>query len=289
LSDVFKDFLHESNIQWGELIGGLLIIGCSIALVTSFWNQIAQKPFFQFAIFTGVTAATLGLGLYTEHRWKLPTTSRGILLIATLLVPLNFLAFATLSHGHATAPLMLLAEVAVLGLFGFLVWRAAQVLTLIWPNLLASGVIALSASLLLAQHLHRAPLFLLAGVPVGILWVHIGIALARARHWKQIHSQGAHAIFLLLGVLGFATALPLGLIVIETGDALRAAQRLSPLLSFATTPALAMGLLLWKRISSKRLATGAPSGPRSASPRRFSWSARSASLGPILRDCCHWR
>jgi len=47
-----------------------------------------------------VTSAIFGTGLYTEHRWKLPTTSRGLLLIATLLVPLNFLAF---SRGGASA------------------------------------------------------------------------------------------------------------------------------------------------------------------------------------------
>src|SRR6185312_16264816 len=112
MSEVLAAFMRESNIRWGELIGGLLIIGGSIALVISFWNQIAGKPFFQFGIFTTVTAALMGLGLYAEHRWKLPTTSRGILLIATLLVPLNFVAFAALSHGAPSAPLVTIVELA---------------------------------------------------------------------------------------------------------------------------------------------------------------------------------
>src|SRR5438067_8158871 len=99
-SEIFKRFMEESNIRWGELIGGLLIIGCSIALVLTFWEQIATQPWLRFFLFTAVTSALFGTGLYTEHRWKLPTTSRGLLLIATLLVPLNFLAF---SRGGATS------------------------------------------------------------------------------------------------------------------------------------------------------------------------------------------
>ena len=93
-SEVLNSFMEESNIRWGEIIGGLLIIGCSTALVVSLWAQISQIPVLKFLIFTTVTAILFGIGLYTEHRWKLPTTSRGILTIATLLVPLNFLAIA---------------------------------------------------------------------------------------------------------------------------------------------------------------------------------------------------
>src|SRR6185369_11269273 len=34
-SEVLNSFMEESNIRWGEIIGGLLIIGCSTALVVS--------------------------------------------------------------------------------------------------------------------------------------------------------------------------------------------------------------------------------------------------------------
>ena len=84
-SEVLNAFMEESNIRWGEIIGGLLIIGCSTALVVSLWAQISEIPVLKFLIFTTVTAILFGIGLYTEHRWKLPTTSRGILTIATLL------------------------------------------------------------------------------------------------------------------------------------------------------------------------------------------------------------
>src|SRR5215212_2814114 len=75
-SEVLNSFMEESNIRWGEIIGGLLIIGCSTALVVSLWAQISQIPVLKFLIFTTVTAVLFGIGLYTEHRWKLPTTSR---------------------------------------------------------------------------------------------------------------------------------------------------------------------------------------------------------------------
>src|ERR1700745_2086759 len=96
-SEVLNSFMEESNVRWGEIIGGLLIIGCSTALVVSLWSQISEIPVFKFLIFTTVTAVLFGIGMYTDHRWKLPTTSRGILTIGTLLVPLNFLAIAAVS------------------------------------------------------------------------------------------------------------------------------------------------------------------------------------------------
>src|ERR1041385_8343590 len=43
-SEVLTSFMEESNIRWGEIIGGLLIIGCSPALVVSLWSQLSQIP-----------------------------------------------------------------------------------------------------------------------------------------------------------------------------------------------------------------------------------------------------
>ena len=46
-----------------------------------------------------ITSALFGAGFYTLHHWKLESTSRGLLLIGTLLVPLNFLVLAGLTRG----------------------------------------------------------------------------------------------------------------------------------------------------------------------------------------------
>ena len=263
-SQVFAAFLRESNIRWGELVGGLLIVGCSVALVISFWGQIAAKPFFQFGLFTGITTATLALGLYAEHRWKLPTTSRGILLIATMLVPLNFLALAALSHGARASAFVSVGEVAALALFGFLVWHAARVLAPYWPHLLTLGVTVLSAALLITQHFTNAqsagrPLAL-GVLPVAVYGGIIAAMLRRAGRWKQIRAHGAEAIFLVLGVLSFATALDFGLLILPSAHPFRVAHDLSPLLSLAAAPAMACGLLLWRRIKDKRASRARTAG-----------------------------
>jgi len=124
-ADVLAAFMEQSNIRWGEIIGGLLIIGCSTALVISLWAQISRVPVIKFLIFTTVTAALFGIGFYTAHRWKLPTTSRGILTIATLLVPLNFLAIAAVSTNTTPGVLVLGSEIIAPVLFLCLVYLLA--------------------------------------------------------------------------------------------------------------------------------------------------------------------
>src|SRR5262249_45094372 len=94
LGDMLASFMEERNILWGELVGGLLIVGCSIALVLTLWRSLEQVPFFPFLIFASITAALFGAGQYTLHHWKLESTSRGLLVIALLLVPLNVLVLA---------------------------------------------------------------------------------------------------------------------------------------------------------------------------------------------------
>src|SRR5215475_3927920 len=152
-AEMLNSFMEESNIRWGEIIGGLLIIGCSTALVISLWSQISQIPVLKFLIFTTVTAALFGVGLYTEHRWKLPTTSRGILTIATLLVPLNFLAIAAVSGGTASPGILIIAsELIAPAIFLCLVYFAGRVLTPSWPHLLGAGVLGSSIGQLLVRH-----------------------------------------------------------------------------------------------------------------------------------------
>jgi hypothetical protein len=82
------EFLRQRNILWGELVGGLLVIGCSTALVISLWHTFSDNPLFKFFTFTGANAAVYGAGLYTQRRWRLESTSRGLLVIAVLLTPL---------------------------------------------------------------------------------------------------------------------------------------------------------------------------------------------------------
>ena len=95
-AEMLAGFMEERNILWGELVGGMLIVGCSIALVISLWRTLEQIPYFPFLVIAALTACLFGAGFYTLSHWKLESTSRGLLVIGTLLVPLNFLVLAGL-------------------------------------------------------------------------------------------------------------------------------------------------------------------------------------------------
>src|SRR5262249_25364883 len=110
LADVLGAFMEERNILWGELVGGLLIVGCSIALVITLWHSLEARPFFPFLLFAGITTALFGAGQYTLHHWKLQATSRGLLVIALLLVPLDLLVLAGVSARAPNDPLAIALE-----------------------------------------------------------------------------------------------------------------------------------------------------------------------------------
>ncbi len=256
-SEVLAAFMEEKHIRWGELIGGLLIIGCSAALVISFWTQIAQ---FKFYLFTAVTAALFGIGFYSERRWKLPTTSSGVLLIATLLVPLNFLAIAAFSEGTAHFEMFgIFRELAALVLFAWLVQRAAGVLAPRWPALLTVGVLGSSLVQLLVRRLELSgvgtPLLLTLGVATLASYaVPVVLMLRRARQWEETGATEVNAMLNLLGMLTFTVLLPLGLLIYKTGDIAGALQQLAPLFCLGGTPALATGLMIWQRVCRPELA-----------------------------------
>src|SRR5690606_17982082 len=98
LADVLSAFMQERNIRWGELVSGLLIVGSAAGLVLSLRDQLREWiPYFPAFLFLLGTAALHGAGLYTLRRWNLQSTSRGVLTITLLLVPLNFLAAILIS------------------------------------------------------------------------------------------------------------------------------------------------------------------------------------------------
>jgi hypothetical protein len=266
LTEVLAAFMEQSNIRWGEIIGGLLIIGCSTALVISLWNEISRIPVLKFFIFTSVTAALFGVGLYTEHRWKLPTTSRGILTIATLLVPLNFLAIAAVSKGEIPAGALVLAsELIAPALFLCLVYFAGRIITHAWPHLLVFGVLGSSLGQLLVRHfaypgIAPSRLIALGFFPLICFVVATGWMLRRASVDEEIDESLANTIFVTLGASTFASLLSLGLLLFKVGQAGETLMHLAPLLTLGGGPILASGLLLWRRIKSRELAASRTAG-----------------------------
>ena len=262
-AEVLAAFMEQSNIRWGEIIGGLLIIGCSTALVVSLWAQISSIPVLKFLIFTTVTAALFGVGLYTEHRWKLPTTSRGILTIATLLVPLNFLAIAAVSG--STGALVIGSELIAPALFLCLVYFAGRVLTPKWPHLLAVAVLGSSVGQLLIRHFastQSSPSLLvtLGAFPVACYVAATAWKLKIAMADDVIDETETNAIFVTLGAATFAALLPFGLLLYKTGPVSMTMMYLAPLVTLAGLPLLASGTLLWRRVLAKELAASRTAG-----------------------------
>jgi hypothetical protein len=264
-SEVLNAFMEESNIRWGEIIGGLLIIGCSTALVVSLWAQISQIPVLKFLIFTTVTAILFGIGLYTEHRWKLPTTSRGILTIATLLVPLNFLAIAAVSASNTSGGLVIGSELAAPAIFLCLVYFAGRIITPGCAHILSAGVLGSSIGQLLVRHfasLDASPwlLIFLGAFPVLCYVVTVGLALRVVLHDHEIDEAGTTTVFTTLGTMSFAALLPFGLLLYKSGPIGMSMMYLAPLVTLWGLPMLATGTILWRKISNRELVASRTAG-----------------------------
>lgn len=264
-SEVLNSFMEQSNIRWGEIIGGLLIIGCSTALVVSLWAQISEIPVFRFLIFTTVTAVLFGIGLYTEHRWKLPTTSRGILTIATLLVPLNFLAIAAVSASNTSGALVIISELAAPAIFLCLVYFAGRVITPGCAHVLAAGVLGSSIGQLLVRHFaspDSAPALLvfLGAFPVTCYVVTVGLSLRTVLSDREIDETETGTVFTVLGAMSFAALLPFGLLLYKAGPLGLTMMYLAPLVTLWGLPMLATGTILWRRIRNKDLVASRTTG-----------------------------
>jgi hypothetical protein len=252
-TEMLGTFMEESSVRWGELVGGLLVIGCSIALVVSLWSEIAASTFLKFSVFIGVTTALFGLGFYSAHRWKLPTTSRGVLVISTLLAPLNFLAMTVFSReAGSPSPSVVGGELFSLALFFFLVYQAAKVFLPEATWMTALATMGPSFAMLLAGHLsvdeNDLPRAALLGVaPLLCHCVSCGVILRdQAGRLKQVESDEGRAdqIFTHLGVSSFSTLLPLGLLFIKPGHFSQTLRQFAPLASVFGIPAIATGVAL---------------------------------------------
>lgn len=256
-TEVLNAFMEESNIRWGEIIGGLLIIGCSTALVVSLWAQISEVPVLKFLIFTTVTAVLFGIGLYTEHRWKLPTTSRGILTIATLLVPLNFLAIAAVSLSGSADVLIVTSEIAAPAVFLCLIYFAGRVITPRCAHLLSAGVLSSSVGQLLVRHfaVDASPfvMVLLGAFPVCCYVIATGLALRVVLADREITEDETTSVFTMLGIMSFASLLPFGLLLYRSGPLSWSMMYLAPVVTLWGVPMLAVGSALWSRIKQPQL------------------------------------
>ncbi len=251
--EVLAAFFQAKNIRWGELVAGMLIVFCSAALVISLWDAIGSRPIGRFATFIGINTAFFGVGFFMARRWKLPTTSRSILAISALLVPLNFLAIAALSRqGGGDVWWAIPAEIVAAGVFAFLLEKAARILAPPWAPALAAAVLVPSAAQLVMGRIVEgdsslAMLLALGGAPLfaqigGAAW-----AVRAAARWRGFGRAKINSVFFLLGLGGFAAILSTGFLVYRSGRGAGALRDLAVIVSGHGIAALAGGLLIWKR------------------------------------------
>lgn len=260
-SRLLATFMEDRNIRWGELVGGLLIVGCSIALVISLREQLEAIPYFQFVIFNGVTAALFGMGLYTAHRWKLESTSRAVLLIATLLVPLNFLSMAWLSTEGSVLYAMATGGVA-LAIFAWLVRLSERTILPSGDYLVVAGVIGNAAVLLLLAKLIDPRTRFEAALALGCLpaachTLSLGMFLRRLLAQQKLDERHVRDLFVLLGVVTFATLATFSVLGFRAPQAAAVLQPLAPLVSVICIPIVAAGLLVVGRLTDEPVFAGA--------------------------------
>lgn len=259
LGQMFAAFMEERNILWGELVGGLLIVGCSIALVISLWQQLEQIPYFPFLIFAVVSGSLFGAGQYTLRHWKLENTSRGLLVISMMLVPLDFLMLARTAAKRDTGLLDWLLEAGGLGALTAMVFSAGRILVspaltrATWRAdwLLTLAVVGSSATQLFV------PRWLDAAGPVPWLFALFSltpvvlVTLAMTPIWlgltasARVELRQVNALFLFLGMAGFAAAVALGFVLYWTDEPLvTTLQHLAVPIAAAGIPILVSGALV---------------------------------------------
>ncbi len=272
LGEVLAAFMEERNILWGELVGGLLIIGCSIALVISLWQTLEQIPYFPFLIMAALTALVIGAGLYTLTHWKLESTSRGLLIIGTLLVPLNFLVLAGLSLEQEGGWREIVTECLALAGFFWLVLLAGRVLvsptftfhTLRPHWLLAAAIIGASASQLLVPRLieigqaDMSELLAVGLIPAACHGLAGALVLRGLARLERVDGRQANTLFTFIGMSTFAVGVALGFVLYWSGNVRPALHGLAIPVALAGIPVLIGGALVHRKLEFEPAATEQP-------------------------------
>jgi hypothetical protein len=255
LRELLAAFMEERNIFWGELAGGLMIVGGSVALVISLWSSgtLEKVPFWPFLVFGFVNACLFGAGWYTLRYWKLESTSRGLLAIATLLVPLSFLVLARL-HSEGGGVWEISVEIASLACFVVLVEMAARILVPHQRWWLTGAVLVASASQLLFSwliHPETGLMWVLAvgAVPVACQILCNSVALLKTVRTSALQKHEAISLFSFLGISSFALAVAFGYLVFASRDISEAPQYLSLLMAVGALPALTFGIVVHRGLA----------------------------------------
>ena len=255
-----QGFMEERNIRWGEIIAGILIVGSAIGLVVSLWKPLRESiPYFPALIFMGFTAAIHAAGVYTLQRWKLQSTSRGMLLISLVLVPLNFLAAISLERSSEN-PLWLVATAVVVGLVGFGAITISACRLLVpgkWYPLAIAVLVPSVSQVLISRtvtaEMPRMRLLMIGAIPVSaFVWTCLW-QIREAAGWCWTHAR-CRRVFVLVSLGLYSVVAALVLLVGFHGNVVETIQQISPVLCCSTLPLLGLGLLIQRDCVSRYLA-----------------------------------
>ncbi|MDY0166766.1 MAG: hypothetical protein RBS80_09500 [Thermoguttaceae bacterium] len=263
--EALAGFLADREIHWAELIGvlvgGFIMVGSSVALVVNLWQTLEHTPYLKFFVFVAYTSVVFAAGLYAFYRWKLRSTGGGLLVIGMLLVPLNFLAMASLWRA-GLGPGAIAAEAAALAIFVVLIRLAAGVLTPAGRWFAPLAIAGNSAALLgVARFVHASQphwfLAVAACVPVVVFATSMGGYLLRAVRKPDLREPDVVALLILLGTAGFALCVAIGLCVTQVtavlGSLAAALNLLAVPASLAAVPILAVGVRVMRTVGPEAL------------------------------------
>ena len=230
-SQMIQSFLVDHNIRWGELVAGTLIVVCSIGLVISLWHSLINTHrVIPSLIFLGANAAIYCAGLYTLSRWRLRHTSRAVLVIATLLVPLSVLAgLAAAGKDGQSVPLNdVVTWIALAGaglVYSVLLYRGGKALT---------GPGARHLAQVVAGPVYVIPLMPAATrawgtaagwlIAIGALAIYLAVIemVRRRRRQTPLGVVGSRTRILVMSLAAFALGASIGYALVANGPTTRA-------------------------------------------------------------------
>eukprot|EP00913_Durusdinium_trenchii_P028405 g26633.t1 len=264
---LLQAFMEEKNIRWGELVSGMLIVGSAIGLVISLWSTLQTTiPYFPALLFMLATASIHGAGLYTLRRWNLKSTSRGLLLISTLLIPLNVLAAIALSgkpgspnYVETTDLTYLLAVSIGLLCYGAIAYSSSRVFRKRhWWVMWVAVMIPCAGQLVIARQAEAGIsmefLNLLAALPVLGFVVSAAAQMVLAARGRHFTLRRAEQTFQLLAIAAFSMLMAAGLLVSRGDEWFRALAELAAPFSVFAVLITATGLIVQQRATRPALA-----------------------------------
>ena len=253
LAEILSTFMLEKNIRWGELLSGMLIVGSVIGLVLSLREQLENTiPYFANLLFMLATAAVHAAGIYTLRQWNLKATSRGVLTIGLLLVPLNFLAACLLAERRAvTDPWFLSAMLVGLAGFSAMTYFSCRSLFAAQWWMPAIGILAGCLAQPLINRMAAAAgtlqLHLLALVSVLGVVVGNGALCRRVMKNPGPPDDDSECQLRTLGFSAFSFATAMGLLIARSDAVCSSLDQVSIVATLFAAMVLAAGLVVQRR------------------------------------------